>query len=693
MEKKENNANFLKNIRLRAIFFVCILVISGSFYFVSESKAATLHLGPSNGTFTVGSTFTVSVFLNTEADTVNTISTSVTFPPDKLQVVSPSAGSSIISTWVTFPSFDNQNGRINLQGGIPGGIKVNNGLITTITFRVKAVGTAVVKFTDNSKVLLHDGQGTDVLRQTTNGLFQLVLPPPAGPIVTSPTHSVQSQWYANPSAVLEWAAEQTVDGYSYILNSEPVDFPDDISEGIKTSVNYKSLPDGDRYFHIKALKDNGWGGTTHFAVKIDTTPPAKFPIEVIPDARTTRRQPIIQFSTTDALSGIDHYELKLIPLKIDRSEQAKVSFQNQPLFIDVVSPYLIPSELNLGTYDVIIRAYDKAQNYQEVTQRLSIVTALFKIVQNEGIQIRNTLFIPWKWGWSLLLLLIVLLLYISWRMRRWHKRIVEQQANRELPQKVRSQLEELQSYRAKYGKIAIIVLLCVGVFMGGRDTFAQPVDLAPPVITTISQNITNEEIFYVGGKTDIANAQVIIYLQNLTSGETLSQIAVSDKRGEWFYRHTGFLTSGNYLLWVQSKIGEQISPPSPQTQLGVRTTAIQFGASRVSFEALYLGGVLASVAIIIALLIHIMFHSYYGKKRHQQLMKEIQEAEESVRRGFAVLRRDIEAELQTIHKMKLSKELSEEEKIREAQLLNDLDLVEKNIGKEIWDVERVEAMQ
>ena len=144
-------------------------------------------------------------------------------------------------------------------------------------------------------------------------------------------------------------------------------------------------------------------------------------------------------------------------------------------------------------------------------------------------------------------------------------------------------------------------------------------------------------------------------------------------------------------MWAQSKVGSQLSPPSPQVELTVRKTAFIFGASRISLEAIYLVGVICSIAVILALIPHILFHTYHGRKRHKEMLKEIKEAEESVRRGFAVLRRDIEAELAIIHKIKMSKELGEEEKAKEVQLLNDLDSVEKYIGKEIWDVERAEA--
>ena len=164
----------------------------------------------------------------------------------------------------------------------------------------------------------------------------------------------------------------------------------------------------------------------------------------------------------------------------------------------------------------------------------------------------------------------------------------------------------------------------------------------------------------------------------------------ADKRGDWFYRHSTFLSAGNYLLWSQTKIGEQLSPPSPQAALAVRPTAIQFGASRLSFETLYLFLIIVLLLILFGLAAFIFFHSYHGRKKHHAFVKEVKEAEESVRRGFAVLRRDIEAELAVVKRVKLNKKLSAEEKVKEEQLLKDLAEVEQYIGKEVWEIEATE---
>jgi hypothetical protein len=657
------------------------------------ARAATLSVGPATGSFQVGSTFDVSVFLDTEGESVNTISLALSFPPETLQLVAPSAGNSIIGIWSAQPQFNNIEGRVEFQGGVPGGTSVSKGLISTLTFRVRSVGSGLVRFLDSSRVLLNDGRGTDALRNTSNGFYQFVLPPPAGPIVISETHQVQSEWYANPNVVLAWEGDVGAQGYSYVVNEDPVDTPDDISEGRRNTVTYRGMKDGTHYFHIKALRDGTWGGTTHFAIHIDTTPPADFPISISPSARTVRQQPIIQFSTTDANSGIDHYELKVVPLSLDiETPSNALSSGNEAIFIEAQSPYLSPT-LQLGTYDVIVRSYDKAKNYREVSQRLAIVSQIIGFVDGQGLSLMDQFVVPWNVVWGVGAFLLSVLALAAWRIERRHKRIVEQRAQREFPDAVRRQLEELQHYREKYGKTLALFLaaaVSVAALLGTPSAHAEEVSVSPPIITTVSRNISNDEIFYVGGKTEAPQTDVLIYLQDLRTGETSSIRVVSDSRNDWFYRHYTFLASGRYLLWAQAKIGEVQSPPSPQVQFSVEQAAFQIGATRVSTEAFYVVLVVILGAVLLALTILIILHGVRVRRNRSLFMKEIREAEESIRRGFAVLRRDIEAELAVVRRAGLTKALSSEERAKEAQLLKDLDLVERYIGKEVWDVERIE---
>ncbi|MEK7646382.1 MAG: cohesin domain-containing protein [Patescibacteria group bacterium] len=655
-----------------AIFVVSALPVS----------AAQLILSPASGTFTVGSTFDVSIFLDSEDQSVNVVNAEILFPPDKLQLVSPTTGQSIISVWTAQPVFNNKDGLIQLTGGIPGGIKVSRGLITTLTFRVKQTGNPVlVRFSDKSTVLANDGKGTAVLSGFQNGIVNLILPPPAGPVVSSETHPDQSEWYSNKNVILRWASVNAVEKYSYVIDKNPVGIPDNIADGDNGSVVYKDLENGIHYFHIKSLRDGAWGGVTHFGINIDAEAPAEFPVEVIPSSRTSSKNQIINFLTTDSLSGIAYYEVKTIPLSQGSS--------GEQLFVETMSPH--QSALDLGSYDVIIRAYDNAGNYRDVQQRIKIVAPFLEFVTDQGVRIIGGAIIPWMWVWILILIFILITAFLAWSTRRWHHDIHSNRQKRILPDALKSQLSELQKYKQKYGSLAILLAVGVLSLFGGNVADAQQkIELAPPSVSTVSRDISNEEIFYIGGNTLSPLTEVVIYLQNMQTGEAVSETVTSDKTGEWFYRHPRFLSPGNYVLWTQGRSGEIMSPPGPQIELKVVQTAIQFGGSRLSYETLYLGLTLILLFIVILLGTFIIYHAYHGRKKHKLFWKEVREAEEAVRRGFAVLKRDIEAELSIVRKAKLSPSVREEIKQREMQLLGDLETVRGHIGKEVWDIGQIE---
>ena len=461
----------------------CILIFAFCIFAI-KANAATLSFGPASGAFTINTTFDVSIFLDTQGEEVNAIEVYLKFPTDKLQLISPSIGQSIVDIWLTPPKFNNQTGVVELRGGVPGGVNVSNGLLTKLTFRARGVGLVPLRFLEESRIFLNDGLGTDALRHTESAVYQILLPAPAGPTVTSSTHPEQSKWYANSGVILNWVGDYDTEGYSYVLDKEFVTVPDNVSEGLKNIVLYKNLSDGRYYFHIKAIRGGVWGGVTHFAINIDTTPPAEFPIKIIPGSRTTRTQPVIEFATTDELSGVSHYELKLIPLKNPPSAYSMAE-DGQPLFIEVASPYVFP-ELTIGSYDVIVRVYDNVGNYRDITERLRIVNALFQFVSDKGLVIKNFFIISWFWFWAIAIVLLGALGYLAWFLRKRYGKIILKTLTKELPADVKEKLDKLKKYHQRYGNLVILLFLVANLFFFGSHALASDLSLSlnPPLITT-----------------------------------------------------------------------------------------------------------------------------------------------------------------------------------------------------------------
>lgn len=380
----------------------------------AKDPKAVLTLSPSSGTFYIGSTFDVSIFVNTGGYDVNAFQIDMEFPEDKLQVAKPFIGKSIIKVWSVPPSYSNLKGTISLQGGVPHpGIKTSSGLILTITFRAKAPGLATISFSDSCKVLLDDGVGTDVLKTSTGATYNLSIPPPEGPLISSPTHPDQTKWYKNNQPTLIWQKESGVTDFSYILTKDPTTVPNSTSEGSKNTVSYDETLDGVWYFHLKAKKAGTWGGVSTFVLRIDTAPPADFKPEC-ESSCVGSRPPVISFFTTDSASGVDHYEIKIINIG-KTGEESETYF-----FTEQVSPYQLP-ELERGTFEIIVRAFDRAGNWKDGIIETKIISPWLGVIKAKGIEIKGLL-IPWPYLFLILLIIAGLIGFLIFRRKKREKK-------------------------------------------------------------------------------------------------------------------------------------------------------------------------------------------------------------------------------------------------------------------------------
>ena len=385
------------------------------------AENASLFIRPPEGTFAAGGTFEVGVYLNTGANNVNAVRVDLEFPPEKLQIVSPNIGKSVVQFWVIQPTYSNSQGTISFQGGIPPpGINTTDGLISTIVFRVVNTGQAALKIKDSSKVYLADGKGTNILGAASSAIYFLKLPAPQGPIVVAPKHPDQNKWYQEDDVEFIWELPKGATAVSYVLNEEPLGIADDIPEGLKKSITYKDISSGTKFFHIKAFNpDSGWGGTTHYVVNVDDDIPADFNIEVTPRPRTTIRRPTLIFNTTDEHSGFSHFALKVIPTSKTNGGDSRGA---TPFFIEAQSPFVLP-ELDFGSYDVVVRAYDLAGNFREVQQKLTITIGLFRNLGEDGLNLRGNFTLPWWAVYLTFALLIWILLYFAHFAYKHHKEV------------------------------------------------------------------------------------------------------------------------------------------------------------------------------------------------------------------------------------------------------------------------------
>lgn len=670
-------------------FFISLL------FFINKVNAATLKISPSSGTFTVGDTFVVGLYIDTEGDTINSINVKLLFPQNKIQLVSSIGGRSIINIWVNQPNFNNSTGVIKFAGGILNGINTSNGLVIKLRFRIKQPGNAIIKIdTSKTKIMLNDGFGTDVFSKAYNGVYSFIMSPPAGPVVVSKTHPDQGKWYNNDSVELSWSGDLN-SSFSYILDDNPFGSPDNISEGNKNSIIYNNLSDGIHYFHIKEFKNNLWGGITTFVMHIDKTSPAKFDVDVNPSTRTTYDSPSFYFFTTDNISGISHYEVALINMHKNSHIPYANAILNQPnnespLFIESQSPFIFKN-LKPGKYSFVVKAYDLAGNLMVVSKQIEILSLPF--IGEDGF-ILFGFSIPWMLFVPTIFLLVFIFGYLTFKLSKKHNQISKDLVNKIHYKKIKKQLEELKKYKKKYGKLKIplVLLFIIITFILQFNTMSalgEQNSLSPPIINFISKDITNNEIFYIGGRADVKGGNIIIYAQNISTGETRAySVKVNDKY-EWFYRSNEFLVPGKYKMWVQEQFGDEKSAPSPQYLVNVKRVAIQLGVTKISSESIYIFIIVLLIIFILILIWRIIYYVKNIKIKRKKIELEINKARESINRGLTVLNRDLELELNSIKNLAKSKKMTDEEKAYAKQLEMDIDKIENIIGEEMLDIEEM----
>ncbi len=371
-----------------------------------------MRLTPATGSFILGSTFDLAVVMNTGGVAVNTIEADLRFPPDKLQLVNPSLGKSIVQIWASPPTYSNQEGRIYFIGGIPSpGITTSEGIVQSFTFRVTAPGAAQIDFGKNNSILANDGLGTNVLQQTSPASFRLLLPPAQGPKIFSPSHPEQGKWYKDPNPIFQWEASPGTNGFSYALDHDPNGAPDNVVETAEAQASFTAIESGVWYFHVKERAGNSWSGVSHFFVNLDTLPPAEFGVKASPGLRTSNKSPILRFFTTDSLSGFDHFELKSVALKDGPSQSS--------FFFEASSPYQL-SGLKSGRYEIVVRAYDKAGNFRDESVTMNILSSLVQFVSPEGVDF-VLFFVPWaRFIPTLLVFLVFLVGFVIFVLHRHH---------------------------------------------------------------------------------------------------------------------------------------------------------------------------------------------------------------------------------------------------------------------------------
>jgi hypothetical protein len=346
------------------------------------ASSASISFSPSSGSFDIGSTFSVKILVSSPDASMNAISGVVSFPGDKLSVVSVSKTNSIINLWVQEPSFSNVQGTVNFEGLVLNpGFMGSGGQVITVTFRTTAPGISLLSFLSGS-VLANDGSGTNILSPYGLGSAQFAInvPPvgantgseettpttlsgPLAPSVNSLTHPDSNGWYQNNNPKFSWDVPQNVTAVRILYDRFPRSLPNVLYQPAIGGKELSNITDGTWYLHAQFRDASGWGSVAHFRFQIDTVSPEKFELTLDDEGDPTNPSPVISFNTVDSLSGMDHYRLK-----IDNGDF--VILKNHSASGESYNP---PAQ-EPGRHTIWVQAFDKAGNYRTAVSEFTVAS-------------------------------------------------------------------------------------------------------------------------------------------------------------------------------------------------------------------------------------------------------------------------------------------------------------------------------
>lgn len=391
-------------------FLLNAAIVAGfSLFFTDIVKAqnGSLYFSPSSGNVSVGQSFSLALRVNTGGTAINAAEGSVVFDQQKLSVTSVSKSGSVFSIWAEEPKFSNAEGTIEFAGGVPNpGYSGSNGLVLTINFKAKSA-TTVRGYTEivlvSGGVLANDGEGTNILASLGKANYYIgaaAAPVPVpeasvtpigdhAAVITSSTHPDQSKWYSNNDPTFNWKLADETETVSYLVTDKAVSNPGTIPDGLVDEAKFTDIADGISYFHLRFREGGVWGPINHLKFQIDTKPPKEFNILVADD---NSKEPKLTFESSDDLSGIARYEVKVGGkdwVVVDKALAGK--------------PYSIINQ-GYGEHQVLVKAVDGAGNS---------ITASTKIVVPGGIWNKFMDIIRWIFRGGLFPAVIVTLIALA----------------------------------------------------------------------------------------------------------------------------------------------------------------------------------------------------------------------------------------------------------------------------------------
>ena len=187
--------------------------------------------------------------------------------------------------------------------------------------------------------------------------------PPTGLTASSPSHA--AGWSGNSTVQIVWGGatdENGIGGYSYAFSPVADFVPDEVKDTLATTLTMP-LPDGEHWFHVRAVDTQGnWGQAVHVGpIRIDTFQPVR-PVPSSPSHRVggvsaDRTIDVAWSGASDAQSGLDGYAVSWTLGRAGTPPTVKN--------LEETASRVTSARLGVGAWWFNIRAVDNAGNWSD----------------------------------------------------------------------------------------------------------------------------------------------------------------------------------------------------------------------------------------------------------------------------------------------------------------------------------------
>jgi len=174
------------------IFKITILSVFLLTLSTSSVLASGFSLSPINSQVEEGDSFSMTVYLTTEGEVVNTIEGDLNYNDEILELEQVRTGGSFISFWIEKPDGKNGSGA-HFSGVVPGGINTTKGEVFSLVFKAKTKGQANVLL-DNLNLYLNDGEGTKTTARSAGTNIYIVNSNPDTPEFTTEDNIIPEEF-------------------------------------------------------------------------------------------------------------------------------------------------------------------------------------------------------------------------------------------------------------------------------------------------------------------------------------------------------------------------------------------------------------------------------------------------------------------------------------------------------------------